>query len=327
MLKMHRDGEISARFRESPMSKPEFRMNAESPMTNWSFGFGHWFVILVCAFVIPLSSGCDRSAPSTTQPSFTSPRIASLVPAATDLIVSMDAKDHLVAVSNWDKDRPEIVGLPRVGDYQELDWEKVALARPDVMIVFMDPQRMPAGVVRRAEQLHIQLVNVKTERVADVFSTIDSLGQLMKEPQKAAGLSKRIHAQLDAVAARVAGKPPVPALLARADEGFEIIAGDTFTDDLLTLAGGKNVAGQMSTRYPSTDAERIMEMSPAVVFHLLPDGTEQSVDRVKRMWARLEKLPATRDKRVFVMTDWYVLHPGAHIGDVAEAFADKLHPR
>src|SRR5581483_8886968 len=85
-----------------------------------------WIFVLLALL---LSAGsCDRNkSTSTPAPARTADhkiKIASLVPAATDLIVGMGAADHLVAVSNWDTDRPEIKQLPRVGDYQTIDWDR-----------------------------------------------------------------------------------------------------------------------------------------------------------------------------------------------------------
>src|SRR5205807_2554340 len=70
--------------------------------------------------VAALAAGCrDGPAASTSRPSSGGAmRVASLAPAATDLILGMGAGDHLVAVSNYDA--AEIGGrkLPQVGDYQ-----------------------------------------------------------------------------------------------------------------------------------------------------------------------------------------------------------------
>src|SRR4051794_4265348 len=94
--------------------------------------------ILLVALVYTLSAGCDRgvSAPPPSQKK--SPTVASLVPAATDLIVGMGAGDHLVAVSNYDLGA-EVAGLPKVGDYQSIDWEKLTVLRPNVLISFYGP--------------------------------------------------------------------------------------------------------------------------------------------------------------------------------------------
>jgi iron complex transport system substrate-binding protein len=293
----------------------------------WSL-IGHWGLV-VGACSVACSAGCDRhpAASATTAPaSRKNPAIASLVPAATDLLIGMEAADHLVAVSNWDTNRPAIGHLPRVGDYQSTDWEKLAQVRPDVMIVFMSGQRMPAGIKQRADELHIRLVNVKTETVQDIFDTIQSLGELTGEPDKAADLSKRIRSQLDGVAARVAGKPRVPTLLARDEEGYALIAGNTFADDLLTIAGGKNVAADFPMRYPSVDRERLTELAPQAIIQLMPDASPQVILRATESWHNLSDLPAVKQQRVYIITDWYALQPGSHIGDLAEQMAKYLHP-
>jgi iron complex transport system substrate-binding protein len=280
-----------------------------------------------CAFILLLGACDRRPAQPTTIPATKSPRVASLVPAATDLLVAMGAGDHLVAVSNWDIDRSEIQHLPRVGDYQSTDWEKLAELRPDVMIVFMAGQRMPAGLRQRAEEMNIRLVNVTTERLADVFANIDSLGDLTNERDKAASLSRRIRSQLDAVSQQVEGKEKIPTLVARDDDGFALIAGDTFVDDLLDLAGGVNVAKDSNTRYPTIDRERVIELAPRAIVQLVPQASPQIVDRARKMWSDLATVPAVRDGRIFILTEWYVLQPGSHVGDLAQSLALKLHPQ
>src|ERR1700761_5770609 len=64
------------------------------------------------------------------------PTAASLVPAATALIVLMGMGDHLVGVSNYDDLADlHLAGLPRVGDYQSIDWERMGEIRPDILIL------------------------------------------------------------------------------------------------------------------------------------------------------------------------------------------------
>lgn len=285
-------------------------------------------VALVLMFLL-LASGCDRAAAPVAGPTSREGeiRIASLVPAATDLILGMGAADHLAAVSNWETDRPEIKQLPHVGDYQTIDWEKLAEVRPDAMIVFIAVDRIPPGFSQRAEKLDIKLINVKTERLDDIFQTITDLGNLLKEPTKAADLASRMHAQLDAVKKRVEGLPPTPTLIARDEEGYALIAGDTFADDLLSIAGGKNVAGGMSMRYPNIDRERFVELAPQAIIQLLPGASPQVQDSAKRGWQKVPDVPAVKNGKVFILTDWFALQPGSHVGELAERMADVLHPR
>ena len=270
------------------------------------------------------SAGCER--PTTPALPAKSPKVASLVPAATDLLVGIGAAGHLVAVSNFDT-QPATAQLPRVGDYQTTDWEKLAELKPDVMIVFMADNRMPAGLQQRADQLKIRLVNVETERLDDIFATIRSLGELTEQTSGAAEFEKSLRQRLDAVKQRVAGKPAVPTLVVCSDDTFGLIASNTFVDDLLTIAGGTNVAADIKTRYPSVDRERVIAMAPQAVIQLLPGASANELDRAKRLWASVPELPAVKNGRVYTITEWYVLQPGSHVVDLAEAIADRLHPR
>jgi iron complex transport system substrate-binding protein len=307
-------------------------MTNQAPMTNFQRRCARTAcpsviapLLVIAAWSLAICSpGCDRSA--SVAPAAKSPTVASLVPGATDLIVGMGAADHLVAVSKWDFDRDPIRQFPRVGDYQTIDWEKLAELKPDVMVVFMAGTRMPPGIQQRADQLGIRLVNVEIERLEDIFETIDQLGELMNGREKAGDLKQKLRSQLDGVARRVQGRPKLPTLVARDEEGFALIAGDTFVDDLLSIAGGANVAKDFKTRYPTIDRERLVELAPQVVVQLMPGASPQVLERARKRWDNVPELPAVKSQQVHILTDWYVLQPGSHVGELAQKLADVLHP-
>ena len=102
-------------------------------------------------FSLVIAGGCDRaSAPATAPAGMTT--VASLSPAATDLIVAMGLADRLVAVSNYEPPRPITDNLPRVGDYRTADWEKIAQLRPGIIITQYRPDKMPDGFADRAKK-------------------------------------------------------------------------------------------------------------------------------------------------------------------------------
>src|ERR1700744_3416424 len=91
------------------------------------------FAIAHLIAALGLFIGCDRRGTSAVSPVAKHPTVASMVPAATDILLGMGAGDHLVAVSNYDTANPGAARLPRVGDYQNTDWEKLASLKPDVI--------------------------------------------------------------------------------------------------------------------------------------------------------------------------------------------------
>jgi iron complex transport system substrate-binding protein len=272
------------------------------------------------------TAGCDRSA--TGGKSGKQPTVASLVPAATDLLIGMGVSSHLVAVSNWDPDLPEITGLPRVGDYRTIDWEKLSALRPKVMIVQFREDKVPTGLADRASSMGIRGVNEKINRLDDLFATIRQLGEALDEKQAAADAESKLRSQLAAVKQRVASRPVVSTLMTRAEPGslLACVGGGNYLDEILTIAGGQNVLGGGENSYPTIDREMLIQLDPAAVLALLPSASPQVLEQTQAFWKSVPEISAVRLQRVHVMSEPYLLLPGLSVGKVAELFAEKLHP-
>ena len=279
-------------------------------------------ILLAPALTCSRESAAPETPPAT-QPS--GPTVASLVPAATDLLIALHAEGRIVGVSTYDAD-PAVAGLPRVGDYQTIDWEQLATLRPAVMVVQFGADRIPPGLMSRAANLGITVINVKFERLTDVFEQINRLGTALNLKPAADAAAAKLHAQLDAVRARVAGDPPVRTLLVLDADGSFAAGPGTYLDDILTLAGGRNVLDPSRGGYPKLDRETLLALAPAAVVQLMPDAPPQSRAAAARNWSQLPTLPAVRDGRLYPMNQPWVLLPGAHVGDLAEAIAAELHP-
>jgi ABC-type hemin transport system substrate-binding protein len=268
---------------------------------------------------------CDRRPGGAAKNPTAHRKIASLVPAATDMLLGMGAGDHLVAVSNFET-ASEVKTLPRVGDYERTDWETLARLRPDAMIVQIAPDRLPPGLKARADELGIEVVNVRIERLEDVFDNIQRLGAIASELDKGREATRKMRERLDAVRERCAGRPPVSTLLVRDENGREVIGPDTFLDDLLKVVNATNAAAGLANRYPSIDREKLLSLRPQAVVVLLPGAKPATLEASARTWAAMTDVPAARDRRVYTLTAPYALLPGPRLADLAEQLADALHP-
>jgi ABC-type Fe3+-hydroxamate transport system substrate-binding protein len=299
----------------------------------WDLGFGHFFFtrflrgLLVCfaAALLLNIAGCRRQAAPTTQ-SVAAPTLASLVPSATDLVIGMGARDRLVAVSNYEPRAAGVGALPRAGDYDTVDWELLASLRPTVMCTAISADRQPQGFKDRARSLHIQIIDEKIDRLVDIDTAIDRLGSALKIEPLAKRAKSEMHARLDAVRHRVAGSKPVNALIVVDSDGAALAGPHTYLDDLLHLAGGMNAAANLAA-YPQIDRETLLQLNPEVIIQLLPDATPQEKQKAAQVWKQLPELRAVAAKRVYPIYDDYALLPGWHVTDLAEKFAECLHPR
>lgn len=285
-----------------------------------------WIFAFTLTLLIGLI-GCDNSQPKTAPPT-TAPavRIASLSPAATDLLLSMNAGGRLIAVSEYDKGRDDTKGLPIAGDYQKANWEMLATLKPTAMVVQGRPDRMPEGLKSNADSLGIKVVNIQIDNLDNIFRVAGVLGDAMHDPAAATAKVTAIKGQLDTIRQRVGGTPKVRTLIVVDTSGQYVAGHTTFLSDLLEIAGGENVVPKESGPWPSVDREMLLSLKPDAILQLLPDASPQVLEKAKATWAPLADIPAVKNGKVYQVTAWYVNQPGARVGDTAKLFADKLHP-
>ena len=293
---------------------------------SWNTSARIFFFLLVA---MALPGGCREkpgSSASTAPSGESRTKVASLVPAATDLILGMGAGDRLVAISNQEPAEFASKSLPRVGDYQATDWEMLAELKPQVMIIQIDPAHLPEGFTQKAATLKIQLINIRLNTLEDLLEGSRQIGRAIGEPQKGEALSTQLRSRLDAIQKKWAGQPRIKTLLTLDETAENIVGAPTFLDDLLRIAGGQNAGASLNAPWPRIDHESLLSLKPKVVIQLKPNAKPGTLDRAKSFWARLGGDDGTAPG-IYLLSDSYVLLPGAHVADVAEAMERCLHPK
>ena len=275
--------------------------------------------LLLVALVLASALGCDGEPPTpATAPAQGSVRVASLVPAVTNMLLELDQRELLVAVSNYDTD-PRVADLPRVGDLLTIDWEQIAAARPTHMIVQMSPEKIPPGAFERAKAFGVEIVPVQLTYLDDIEATLEAL-QLEFFADSDSSWTRKFKDELDANLSRRLGNPPDPSRLAGSSRAtlialspdFDFVVGyENYLNDLLYAAGGSNVLpGRIQQPYPRLDEEMLLSLRPEYVVLILPDATEAQVTQARKTIARLLPFWGLAWEDVLLLTDPYAMVPG-----------------
>ncbi len=281
------------------------------------------FLGLLCTAIV---CGCDKPQQPERPARQGEKTIASLVPAVTDMLLQMKLGDRLVGVSNYDPPLSELSGVARVGDYHTVDWEKLTEIRPKYLVIPRQKEETAPAFRQRASGLGITLIDTHADRLDDIYTMVQTVGNGIGESEKSDDLVAQIKARLLRVRQRAEGRPAVRVLIVM-DENAQFIVGPrNFLDDLLKISGGVNVAESLGKDYPKIDAEKLLQLDPDAIIQLMPDAPPQVIDSAKAFWRTLPSLRAVRDGRVYLHTDWYLLIPSARVADVANKMVDDLHP-
>jgi iron complex transport system substrate-binding protein len=274
-------------------------------------------------------------------------RIASLLPAATEIVRALGLTDELVAVTfecdatarvrcavvvdtaipaglppaeidAWVRERAA-AGLPMY----ELDRAALAAAAPE-LILTQDLCRvcaLPAGTVEDACRLigtDADVLSLDPHSLDEVLDAVTSVGRVAGALETATTLVTDLRGRLDAVERAVADRtPPRVLVLEWTDPPF--LAGH-WVPELVRRAGGIPVGGAEGGRSVTAGWDELPD-ADLVVVAPCGFGLDAAVEQSATVAGRLPGVPL-----VAIDSARFVVQPGPGLVDGVEALAWLLHP-
>ena len=288
-----------------------------------------FWLLPTLALIPALGSHCTRTPDSRADRSTPAPvrRIVALAPNTVEIISELGAGDLLVGVSEFTVYPPETSHLPRIGGLRDPDLETILKLRPDLVILRGRQENLEAVCRSRGIAVYYDPTNL----LADLYRTIADLGGLLDRRPQADALCERIRRQLDHIRHQADGKPRVRVLMSmRSPDRLSDIgtpARGSYLHELLELAGGENIFGDLDAAYPQVGIEEIVARRPEVILEIMPGYKPPSDEAaIVEQWRPLSAVPAVRDGHVHVITEDYALIPSPRIVLLAQKLLTLLHP-
>ncbi|MEG1582608.1 MAG: helical backbone metal receptor [Cetobacterium sp.] len=251
-------------------------------------------------------------------------RIVSTVPSNTELIIDMGLIDKIVGVDIYsEKISKELKGLG-VLNTNTLNEEKIIELAPDLVITSSHNLSKGADSLKVFEELEIPIFVVHTSiSLEDVSNSIEQLGKLLDEPEKAAVLKKRYTEKLNLI------KNMTSKIQNRKRVYFEIMpepvyttGGKTFINSMIEVAGGKNIFSE-EIGWITPSLEKLIEKNPEVIF-IGEDKKELAEDIKTRVeW---QDIDAVKNNRIYVV-DEGINRPSTRVLTALEQMQKLLEER
>jgi iron complex transport system substrate-binding protein len=255
-------------------------------------------------------------------------RIISLVPSATEVLFVIGAGPRVVAVSSFDHFPPDVEGLARVGALVDPDVERILSLRPDLVVVYASQTDLRAQLDRAGIPVYLY----RHGSLADITAGMRDLGARIGLARAAEEAAVAIERGLADQRASVAGlpRPRTVLVIGREPQSLRAISvsgGFGFLHDLLVLAGGDNVFGDVRRESMMVATETILAQRPDVIIELHYAGREsrEAEARERQAWSLLPGVPAVKNGRVHLLYGGELVVPGPRVVLTARAFARALH--
>jgi iron complex transport system substrate-binding protein len=250
-------------------------------------------------------------------------KMVSLAPNVTEILFSLGLDQEIVGVSIHCDFPEKVRSKVRVGSYINLDFEKIVSLKPDLIIA--TGAGNTRDMVERLERLGFPTYVIFPKNVEDVIRSVGHLGQLVGREKEGVEIIQEMKRRRKRVVELTQGFPRPRVFLQIGEAPIVTVGKNSFADDLIRLAGGKNVAGNEKERYPRFGMEEILKRSPEVILisSMNPKGNYL---KVLQEWSRWKTIPAVKNGRIHLLDSDLVDRPSPRIIEGLEEMARILHP-
>ena len=220
------------------------------------------------------------------------PRLLSLAPGLTELAYMAGAGSLLVATVEY-SDHPEAARrLPRVGNAWRVDLERVLASKPDFVLAW--PTGTPAATIAHLRRLGLEVVEVPTQRLADVPAALRLLGRLAGTREHAERAAVEFETRVARQRATYASRPLLTVFIEIDDEPVYTVNGQHVISEIVELCGGRNVFSGLPQLAPPISTEAVLAADPQVIL-----STDDTVIDPGALWRQWPRLRAVRTDAIF----------------------------
>ena len=282
----------------------------------------------VCiALALAISACVDSRAPSSAATDdFGDPvrvgslprRIVSLNPATTEILFPLGAGTRLVGRTKYDLWPDSAKLIPPLGDGIQPNVEAVLASHPDLVILYASHDNRPAAARLRAAG--VNTLSLRVDHISDFRRTVRLLGAILRDSARAQTVIDSVYRTLDSVRNATAKLTRPSVFWHIWDAPVITIGAGSFMNELVDIAGGKNVYADIAGPSAQVSLEDVSRRNPDFIL-AGPIGKSQIQSD-----PRWRIIRAARDNKIFVVDTLLVARPSVRLGEAAVSLANLLHP-
>lgn len=191
------------------------------------------------------------------------PRIISLTPSLTDMVIELGGEELLVGVSDYDKQLHNLQSVDTVGNLNSFSMEKIISLQPDLILVW--PSSIKPSQQQQLESLGYKIVKSNPTTLDNLAIQFTTLGKIIGKEEQGKTLTKQAQAQLAELRQRYQRTPPLTVFYQVWDKPMYTIGKDQIIGDALKVCGAENIFADLTLPAPQVSVESVLARNPQVI--------------------------------------------------------------
>lgn len=192
-------------------------------------------------------------------------RIVSLAPSYDEILIELGLQDWIVGVTTSSDYLEEVKHAERVGLWSKPSIEKIVALQPDLVLATGFAGQQSAAEKLSALNLRVVVLD-ETQGIEEICVKTRLVGDILGMPARTEALLKRMRATITTTKRLAAALPSRPRVYMEtgSDPLFSCGKG-SFIHEMIEIAGGKNIAGDIAQPFPRISAEFVINSDPEVI--------------------------------------------------------------
>lgn len=252
-------------------------------------------------------------------------RIISLAPSTTEILFALGLDKEIIGVSSICNYPKEAKNKEKIGTFSCPDIEKIISLKPDLIFCTGLEQSI---VAQKLKELKLPVYISDPSNIKELFASIRRIGSLTNKKENAELLIQKMQNDIETVNSSIKNIPEElkPKVFVEIWNSPLMAAGkNSFIDELITLAGGINIAYDTKRIYSYFNAETVIERKPDYIIL----GYMQEEAPIQLIASRFgwQDIPAVKNKRIYndINPDLF-LRPGPRLTEGLKQIHAKLYP-
>lgn len=247
-------------------------------------------------------------------------KVVSFSPVITEIVAAIGKENILVGRTSFCNYPSSVESIPVVGDLITHNIELVAKTEPDIVLAsaFVDE-----ATKEQLKQLEIPLVVIYSPESFDgTYADIEMIGKILNEKDKSKKVIKEMKNKVFSIENKIkeyVDKPSVCYFISFTKGDF-VATGETFINEMITMAGGINIAADgIGWSYSN---ESLIKKNPDI---LILDNMAGTINDLKNT-KRYKNLKAVKNNKVYMIDGDLINRTGPRLALGLEALSAIIHP-
>lgn len=236
------------------------------------------------------------------------PRVVSLAPSMTEIVLELDAGDLLVGLLDGGERPAQLQGLPSVGRHGQLDMERLLSLKPDLLLLW--PGSVAPAQRDQLRRLGIATFIAEPGNLDQLIEQIDTIAQRLGREERGLRYTAGLRQRLAELRARHQRATPLRVFYQVWDKPLYTLGEQQVVSDALRVCGARNVFDDQALPAPQVSVESVLLRDPQVI--LAGDPAQLAA------WRSWPKLSAVAGNGLLVVPDKGLERPS---GQMIEATA------